>query len=77
MGYLEKNPFDRINVRSLGLYNVPKKSRNEKVFTRQETKDINFVIRTIRIVRFERVYDTQDDAENKRLINKRLNIHTA
>ena len=62
MGYLEKNPFDGINVRSLGLYNVPKKSRNEKVFTRQETKDINFVIRTIRIVRFERVYDTQDDA---------------
>ena len=43
MGYLEKNPFDGINVRSLGLYNVPKKSRNEKVFTRQETKDINAI----------------------------------
>lgn len=43
MGYLEKNPFDGINVRSLGLYNTPKKSRNEKVFTRQETKDINAI----------------------------------
>lgn len=43
MGYLEKNPFDGITVRSLGLYNVPKKTRNEKVFTRQETKDINAI----------------------------------
>ena len=43
MGYLEKNPFDGINVRSLGLYNIPKKSRNEKIFTRQETKDINAI----------------------------------
>lgn len=43
MGYLEKNPFDGINVRSLGLYNTPKKSRNAKVFTRQETKDINII----------------------------------
>ena len=27
MEYVEKNPFDRIDVRSLGLYNTPKKMR--------------------------------------------------
>ena len=41
MGYLEKNPFDGIVVRNLGLYNTPKKLSKNRVFSRQETKDIN------------------------------------
>ena len=41
MEYVEKNPFDKINVRSLGLYNTPKKNSKEKVFSQSETKDIN------------------------------------
>lgn len=41
MGYLEKNPFDGIMVRNLGLYNTPKKLSKNKVFSRQETIDIN------------------------------------
>lgn len=43
MEYLDKNPFDRINVRSLGLYNTPKKNSKDKVFSQSETKDINKV----------------------------------
>lgn len=41
MGYLEKNPFDGIVVRNLGLYNTPKKLSKNRVFSRQETLDIN------------------------------------
>lgn len=41
MEYIEKNPFDRIDVRSLGLYNTPKKNSKDKVFSKTETKDIN------------------------------------
>lgn len=41
MGYLEKNPFDGIMVRNLGLYNTPKKLSKNKVFSKQETRDIN------------------------------------
>ena len=41
MGYLEKNPFDGISVRGLGLYNTPKKLSKNRVFSRQETRDIN------------------------------------
>lgn len=43
MEYIDKNPFDRINVRSLGLFNTPKKNSKEKVFSKSETKDINRV----------------------------------
>lgn len=43
MEYIDKNPFDRINVRSLGLYNTPKKNSKDKVFSKSETKDINRV----------------------------------
>lgn len=43
MEYIEKNPFDRIDVRSLGLYNTPKKNSKDKVFSKSETKDINKV----------------------------------
>lgn len=43
MEYVDKNPFDRINVRSLGLYNTPKKNSKDKVFSISETKDINRV----------------------------------
>lgn len=43
MEYVDNNPFDRINVRSLGLYNTPKKNSKEKVFSRSETRDINKV----------------------------------
>ncbi len=41
MEYVEKNPFDRINVRSLGLYNTKKKNSKDKVFSKSEAKDIN------------------------------------
>ena len=41
MGYVEKNPFDGIVIRNLGLYNTPKKSGKDKVFSRVETNDIN------------------------------------
>lgn len=43
MEYIDKNPFDRINVRSLGLFNTPKKNSKDKVFSKNETKDINRV----------------------------------
>ena len=43
MEYIDKNPFDRINVRSLGLYNTPKKNSKDKVFSKSETRDINRV----------------------------------
>jgi len=43
MEYIDKNPFDRIDVRSLGLFNAPKKSKKKRVFSRLETKDINEV----------------------------------
>lgn len=41
MGYVEKNPFDGIIVRDLGLYNATKKKGRQKVFSREETLDIN------------------------------------
>lgn len=41
MGYLDKNPFDGISVRSLGLYNTSKKLSKDRVFSRGETVDIN------------------------------------
>lgn len=43
MEYIDKNPFDRIDVRSLGLYNAPKKNKKNRVFSKSETKDINAV----------------------------------
>lgn len=43
MEYLDQNPFDRIDVRSLGLYNTPKKNSKDKVFSKTETKDIHKV----------------------------------
>lgn len=41
MGYVNENPFDRIIVRDLGLYNTRKKKGKEKVFSQSEAKDIN------------------------------------
>ena len=41
MEYIEKNPFDKIVVRDLGLYNTRKKKGKEKVFSQSEAKDIN------------------------------------
>ena len=41
MGYVDKNPFDGIIVRNLGLYNTAKKTGKQKVFSRSETIDIN------------------------------------
>ncbi len=43
MEYIDKNPFDRIDVKSLGLFNAPKKNKKKRVFSRLETKDINEV----------------------------------
>ncbi len=43
MEYIDKNPFDRIDVKSLGLFNTPKKSKQKRVFSKLETKDINEV----------------------------------
>ena len=43
MEYIDKNPFDRIDVRSLGLFNAPKKNKQKRVFSKSETKDINEV----------------------------------
>ena len=43
MEYIDENPFDRIDIRSLGLFNTPKKSKKKRVFSRLETKDINEV----------------------------------
>lgn len=39
-GYLERNPFDAINTRSLGLYNTRKKNSKQKAFNKNEVKDI-------------------------------------
>lgn len=43
MEYIEKNPFDKIDIRSLGLYNAPKKNKKDRVFSKSETRDINKV----------------------------------
>jgi integrase len=39
-GYLEKNPFNAINARSLGLYNTKKKKSSQKAYTKTEAKSI-------------------------------------
>lgn len=39
-GYLEKNPFDAINTRGLGLYNSKKKKSKQKAYSKNEAKDI-------------------------------------
>ena len=43
MEYIDKNPFDRIDAKSLGLFNAPKKNKKKRVFSKVETKDINEV----------------------------------
>lgn len=40
MEYIDKNPFDKIDVRSLGLFNTSKKNKRKRVFLKSETKDI-------------------------------------
>jgi len=35
-GYVEKNPFDKINTKALGLYNSRKKKSNQKAYTKEE-----------------------------------------
>lgn len=40
-GYLDKNPFDAINTKSLGLYNMRKKKSQQKAYTKNEVRDIS------------------------------------
>lgn len=40
-GYLDRNPFDAINTKSLGLYNMRKKKSQQKAYTKNEASDIS------------------------------------
>lgn len=75
MEYIDKNPFDRIDVRSLGLYNTPNCVPLAVLLTFQtglrigeivalKWEDIDFESKTLRVCRFERVQqDFTDDFE--------------